>query len=813
MTLAITLGAAILIGVSLGLLGGGGSILTIPVLIYLAGVDPKPAIAMSLFVVGATSAAGVIPHARAGRVRWRTGVVFGLAGMTGAYAGGRLAEFIPAGVLLAAFGVMMAVTAAAMLRGRKPIEPGEHPAEHPTFKIIIEGVVVGLVTGLVGAGGGFLVVPALALLGGLPMPVAVGTSLVVIAMKSFAGLAGYLSSVHIDWGLTLAVTAMAIGGSFIGSRFAGRVDPEALRKAFGWFVVAMSVFVLAEQAPEGVRHAVFGTPAGRASIAAAVAIVIALIVGARSRAGGATPPTQSAEPSAPAEPSAQSAEPSTAPTERSAQSTTPTERSTALTERSTASTSPESSSRIESMETQMYFAQHYLDCLSQASYLIGDKTTGRAVVVDPRRDVSEYLDDAEANGLHIEGVINTHFHADFIAGHLEIAARTGAWIGYGSRAEAEYSIRKLTDHEKISLGDVTLEILETPGHTPESISILVYEHADDTVPYGVLTGDALFIGDVGRPDLLASIGFTADQLGRELYDTIQHKLMGLPDEVRVFPAHGAGSACGKNLSTELESTIGAQRLSNYACTPMEEAEFVAIVTEGQPSAPGYFVYDAVLNRKERDLLQLDEHLKALSVQDVLARRDAGAMVIDARDPHEFASGHLKDSVNVPAAGRFAEQAGMVIEPGREIVVVAPEGRHEELITRLARIGMDKVAGYLDDPEVAFASVPEQMRKGTRVTVDELTAALAGDRPPVLLDVRNVGELVNGFVEGSVNIPLAELPKRLGELPEDRPVAIYCASGNRSSVAYSLLNAAGRTEVSDLLGGYDAWQRAMAKADA
>lgn len=233
----------------------------------------------------------------------------------------------------------------------------------------------------------------------------------------------------------------------------------------------------------------------------------------------------------------------------------------------------------------MYFAQYYLDCLSQASYLIGDETTGRAAVVDPRRDVSEYLADAQARGFTIEAVINTHFHADFAAGHLELAAATGAWIGYGRRAaEVEYPIRRLADHERISLGDVTLEIRETPGHTPESVSILLYEHAADQVAYGVLTGDALFIGDVGRPDLLSSLGLEADELGRMLYDSVQHTLMALPDEVRVFPAHGAGSACGKNLSTERQSTIGAQRLTNYACAPMGEDEFVGARHRGP--APG-----------------------------------------------------------------------------------------------------------------------------------------------------------------------------------------------------------------------------------
>ncbi|ROR33933.1 glyoxylase-like metal-dependent hydrolase (beta-lactamase superfamily II) [Kitasatospora cineracea] len=319
----------------------------------------------------------------------------------------------------------------------------------------------------------------------------------------------------------------------------------------------------------------------------------------------------------------------------------------------------------------MFFAQYYLDCLSQASYLIADETTGRAVVVDPRRDVDEYLAEAEARGFTVEGVINTHFHADFLSGHLELAARTGAWIGYGRRAETEYPIRKLAEGERISLGEVVLEIMETPGHTPESISVLVRERAADPVPYGVLTGDALFVGDVGRPDLLASVGVTADRLGRMLYDSVQHKLMALPDEVRVFPAHGAGSACGKNLSTERQSTIGQQRATNYACAPMTEDEFVGIVTAGQPTAPGYFGYDADLNRRDRELFDAAALAVPLDADAFLARRADGVVVVDARDPLEFAAGHLAGAVNVPADGRFAEQSGTVLDPAWPLLVIAP----------------------------------------------------------------------------------------------------------------------------------------------
>ncbi|MFE5259598.1 MBL fold metallo-hydrolase [Streptomyces coelicoflavus] len=453
----------------------------------------------------------------------------------------------------------------------------------------------------------------------------------------------------------------------------------------------------------------------------------------------------------------------------------------------------------------MFFSQYYLECLSQASYMIADEASGQAVVVDPRRDVSEYLKDAEARGLTVVGVVNTHFHADFVAGHLEMASRTGAWIGYGQRAETEYEIRKLAEGDTISLGEVTLEIMETPGHTPESISVLVYERAEDTVPYGVLTGDALFIGDVGRPDLLASVGVTADELGAMLHDSVQHKLMGLPDEVRVFPAHGAGSSCGKNLSTERQSTIGEQRATNYACAPMSEKDFVAIVTAGQSAAPGYFAYDADLNRRERALFDPASAPKALDAADFLARRAAGAVVVDARDPQEFAAGHVRGAVNVPADGRFAEQAGTVLPLAAELLVVAPEEREEEIVTRLARIGFDRAAGYLAAPDEAMAGMAEEVAPAGRLTAAHLRAELDGQNPPVVIDVRDCGERgENGFIEDALHISLGELPGRLDEVPRDKPLVLHCAGGHRSSIAASLLRHHGFTDVSDVLGGYTAW---------
>ncbi|HET9665812.1 MAG TPA: MBL fold metallo-hydrolase, partial [Desertimonas sp.] len=308
----------------------------------------------------------------------------------------------------------------------------------------------------------------------------------------------------------------------------------------------------------------------------------------------------------------------------------------------------------------MIFTQHYLACLSQASYLIGDETTGRAVVVDPRRDVDVYLDEAHAHGLAIERVIETHVHADFLSGHLELAKRTGAVISYGSGARLEFPAELLDDGQRISLGDVTLEVMATPGHTPESICIIVYEHPDDAVPYGVLTGDTLFVGDVGRPDLLASADpqLTAEVLARRLYHSLHDRLLQLPDATQVFPAHGAGSSCGKQLSTETSSTLGVQRAVNYALQPMSEDAFVAAVTEGQPFRPHYFEFDAQRNRELRPLLD-DDPPPHLTLDEVLRRHAAGAVLLDCREPADFAAGHVRGAVNIGLQGRFAEWAGDV----------------------------------------------------------------------------------------------------------------------------------------------------------
>jgi glyoxylase-like metal-dependent hydrolase (beta-lactamase superfamily II)/rhodanese-related sulfurtransferase len=467
-------------------------------------------------------------------------------------------------------------------------------------------------------------------------------------------------------------------------------------------------------------------------------------------------------------------------------------------------------------EGNVIFEQHYLDCLSQASYLIGDPTTGRAVVVDPKRDIADYLASAQQHDLRIELVIETHFHADFLSGHLELARATGAEIAYGSAAEAEFAHRKLADGERVSLGEVTLEILHTPGHTPESISIVVWEHPGDpddpdAVPYGVLTGDTLFIGDVGRPDLLASIGVTADELGRALYDSLRRKLLPLPDGTKVFPGHGAGSACGKSLSTETVSTIGEQRRSNYALADMTVEQFLDVVTEGQPAAPGYFVHDAILNRKDRDVLAEGELPAPLGLDEVLAARQRGALLLDTRDQAAFSSGHVAGSLNVGLDGRFAEYAGSVARPDDELVLICDPGTELEARTRLARIGFDRVTGHLADPYAAMAEHPEVVERASRLSAEEFLTRRAELDDLVVVDVRNPGETSLGTIEGAHVVPVARLRDELHRLEEhkDVPVVALCAGGYRSSLAASLLQANGFTDVSDVLGGYTAVQAATA----
>lgn len=447
----------------------------------------------------------------------------------------------------------------------------------------------------------------------------------------------------------------------------------------------------------------------------------------------------------------------------------------------------------------MILEQHYLGCLAQASYLVVDEVSGVAAVVDPRRDVDLYLDRAQELGARVEHVLLTHFHADFLAGHLELVERTGATIHMGAAAQAEYAVHGLEDGASIELGpEVRLEALETPGHTPESVCYLVHEGG---ALHAVLTGDTLFIGDVGRPDLMASVGLTAQELAGKMYDSLQ-RLLALPDETLVYPGHGAGSPCGKNLSDETVSTIGQQRVSNYALQPQAREAFVTALTAGQPAAPAYFPHTAGLNKRGHATLDgvLAGALEPLTLEQVRARQAEGATVLDTRGAEAFRDGHLAGSVAVGLDGNFASWCGRLLDLEAPIVLVAPPGQEREAALRLGRIGLDRVAGYLAEPLEGAETLPQ-------VDVSAAAAALGGEDPPLLVDVRFPGEVESGHIEGAVPLPLGDLPARLGELPRDRRLLLQCKTGYRSMSAASLLRRAGYTDVVDLAGGIEAWRSA------
>ncbi|HKB12571.1 MAG TPA: MBL fold metallo-hydrolase [Vicinamibacterales bacterium] len=458
----------------------------------------------------------------------------------------------------------------------------------------------------------------------------------------------------------------------------------------------------------------------------------------------------------------------------------------------------------------MILHQFYLNCLAHASYLVADEQTRIAAVVDPQRDVDAYLAFAAEHGLRIEHVFLTHLHADFVAGHLELRDRAGATIYLGAAAKAEYAFTPLRDGDRVEFGRVRLQAIETPGHTPESVSIAVFDlDRSATEPYAVLTGDTLFVGDVGRPDLRAALGWSATDLGGMLYDSLWIKLLTLPDASLVYPAHGAGSLCGKALSKETVSTIGEQRRVNYALQPMTKAEFVDLVTADQPDAPPYFTYDAVLNAKERPTLDqaLARELNPMTLELVLALQRTGGQILDTRDPAEFAAGHLAGSINVGLAGQYATWAGTVLDRERPIVIIADPGREQESALRLGRIGFDHIVGYLNDAGLrSLETRPDLTARIDRVS-PTLAAEEIGGGEPLAVDVRTPREHDEKAVPRSVNIPLNQLATRLGELPSDRPLIVYCAGGYRSSIAASLLQRHGFAHVSEIAGGMAAWETA------
>jgi hydroxyacylglutathione hydrolase len=454
--------------------------------------------------------------------------------------------------------------------------------------------------------------------------------------------------------------------------------------------------------------------------------------------------------------------------------------------------------------------QFYLNCLAHASYVVGDETSGTAAVVDPQRDVDQYLTFAADHHLRITHVFLTHFHADFIAGHLELRDRVGATICLGRKAVAEYNFKPVGDGSVITLGNTHIEVLETPGHTVESISLVISEadpgsRIPDAGPAAVLTGDALFIGDVGRPDLRASLGWSATELGAMLYDSLHGKLLQLPDATKVYPAHGAGSLCGKAISKETVSTIGEQRALNYALQPMSKERFIELVTADQPDAPAYFTYDAVLNSRERPTLDqaLARELTPLTLAQVQHAVRDGAQLLDTRDAAEFAAAHLAGSINIGLAGQYATWAGTLLDPSKPIVIVADPGAEKQSAMRLGRIGFDRVEGFLSGGLSAAADVISTDRLSPQTAAERI----AGANAPLVIDVRTPRERAEKSIAGTTHRPLNTFTSGFADLARDRPVVVFCAGGYRSSIAASLLQREGFTNVSELAGGIAAWEAA------
>ncbi|HTO87750.1 MAG TPA: MBL fold metallo-hydrolase [Thermoanaerobaculia bacterium] len=453
----------------------------------------------------------------------------------------------------------------------------------------------------------------------------------------------------------------------------------------------------------------------------------------------------------------------------------------------------------------MFFKQFYLGCLAQASYLIGD--AGEAAVVDPRRDVEEYLEEARRQGLTIRHVIETHLHADFVSGHRELAARTGAKIYFGAKAGAQFEHVAVREGDELRLGRVLLRFLETPGHTPESISVVVIDRAKSEEPEAVLTGDTLFIGDVGRPDLLGS-RMSAQELAALLYDSLHGKLLKLPDATRVYPAHGAGSLCGRNISSETSSSIGEQRRFNYALQPMSREDFIRMTTTDLPEAPAYFSRDVAINRGGAGELDALPEPADLPPDAVARMQKEGAVVLDTRPAAQYGTAHVPGSLHIGLGGQFASWAGALIPAEAPIVLVAEEPEQvREARLRLARVGLEDVAGALEGGIEAWEASGRPLASIEQIAVDELERRLAEGESLEIVDVRRPMEWQSGHIAQARHLPLNDLPRRAAELSPDDPVAVVCAGGYRSSIATSLLEQRGLRRLTNVVGGMSAWSTA------
>ncbi len=455
----------------------------------------------------------------------------------------------------------------------------------------------------------------------------------------------------------------------------------------------------------------------------------------------------------------------------------------------------------------MYFKQFYLGCLAHASYLIG--SDGEAAVVDPQRDVDQYIEEANAQNLKIKYIIETHLHADFVSGHRELADKTGADIVFGKEAGATFPHRAVQEGDELAIGRAKLRLMETPGHTPESICVLITED-EAHAPQKVLTGDTLFIGDVGRPDLAGGKGHTPQSMAAMMYDSLHKKLLKLPDEVEVYPAHGAGSMCGKNLSAETSSTIGQQRKFNYALQSMTKDEFVTMMTTDLPEAPAYFAKDAEINRDGAQPLENLSPPAALRPSQVAKAAQQGVVILDTRSAAEFGAGHVPGSLNIGLGGQFASWAGSLIPLNSQIIIVAESAeRVSEAQVRMARVGLENVSGYLDGGVGEWAKAGFEVAAMPQIGVGELKELIETRSDLQIVDVRRPAEYQSGHAPRAITAPLAKLRDVLPSLKLDpsKPAAIICAGGYRSSAATSILQQEGFMNLLNVTGGTTAWIKA------
>lgn len=450
----------------------------------------------------------------------------------------------------------------------------------------------------------------------------------------------------------------------------------------------------------------------------------------------------------------------------------------------------------------MHFKQFYLGCLSHASYYLG--SGDEAAVIDPQRDVQQYLDEADANGQRITYIIETHSHADFVSGHIELAKRTGAEIIYGERANTQFPTHKVKDGDELKVGNVRLRFFETPGHTPESITIVAEDMEESKAPAKMFTGDTLFIGDVGRPDLVGSKGFTSEQMASMLYDSLHEKILKFPDETEVYPAHGAGSLCGKSLSKETWSTLGNQRQFNYALKPMSKEEFVSIVASNQPEVPMYFPKSAAKNLEGSASMDDLPKPKELTTDEVKA---FDGIVVDVRQNAVYGAGHVPNSINIGLGGQFASWAGTMIPIGTPIAVVAnTQQQVDEAFMRLARVGHETVKGY-----ILFGNYDGDTGKVEQVSVQDVSG-LPSDSVQ-FVDVRRSAEYDATHAPHAINLPLDKLPKEVDQLDPEKPTYVICQGGYRSSLGTSILENAGFKTIYNVTGGTAAWINAGLETEA